>query len=417
MKRIFTAVLLVAATSAFAQDAQDLDRRVRALEEKIQQMQKSQPSTELDELRREIDVLSREIESLKTRETKTAAVADTPQYGLGVAASKVYRADQGVSFGGYGEFTYRRVEGAPAEADLLRGVLYTGYKFSDRALFNSELEVEDASTERGGNVNMEFAYLDFLHRPAANIRAGLVLVPMGLINEQHEPTAYLGARRPLTEQVIIPATWSELGAGVFGDSGKFSYRSYLMTGLVGDEFTGEEGVREGRQGGGNAVAEKLAAVGRIDLHPFEGTMVGGSLYGGDVARIGELHVDSRFRGTSVRGVIARGSARNAGLNTSADDPIGSRFGGWYVEGGYDLGAMMKQTSWSLTPYARYERVDTQRRMFAGVPRNPENDRRIFTLGLAFKPLAQTILKVDWENVENRARTGADRVNVSLGYIF
>ena len=56
-------------------------------------------------------------------------------------------------------------------------------------------------------------------------------------------------------------------------------------------------------------------------------------------------------------------------------------------------------------------------MFAGLPRNPENDRRILTLGLSFKPIAQTVIKVDWENVENRARTGADRVNVSLGYIF
>src|SRR5207244_4695618 len=145
-------------------------------------------------------------------------------------------------------------------------VLYTAYKFSNRAVFNSELEVEDASTETGGNVNIEFAYLDYMLRPNANVRAGLLLVPMGLVNEQHEPTAYLASRRPRTETFVIPATWSELGAGVFGDSGRWSYRAYLMTGLRGEEFNGEEGLREGRQGGGNAIAEDFAVVARADFH-------------------------------------------------------------------------------------------------------------------------------------------------------
>jgi hypothetical protein len=265
-----------------------------------------------------------------------------------------------------------------------------------------------------------------MHRPALNARAGLMLVPMGLINEQHEPTAYLGARRPLTEQVIIPATWSELGAGLFGDAGRFTYRTYLMTGLVGAEFTGEEGVREGRQGGGNAIAADPAIVGRLDFHPFEGTMLGASLYTSDASQGGgvngrvtlaELHADSRIRGLTLRGVAARGSVRNANLLSSATDPIGSRFGGWYVEGGYDVAPLLNRGEWSITPYTRYERVDTQRRASAGTIRSPENDRRIWTLGLAFKPIAQTVIKVDWENVDNAAHTGADRVNVSLGYIF
>src|SRR5262249_13073936 len=158
--------------------------------------------------------------------------------------------------------------------------LYTGYKFNDRVLFNSELEVEHATTEKGGNVNSEFAYLDFLHRPELNFRAGLMLMPMGLVNEQHEPTAYLGAHKAETEQVVIPATWSELGAGVFGDSGPFSYRAYLVTGLDSKGFGPEEGLREGRQGGSEALAQHGAITGRLDWHPIEGTFLGTSLYTG-----------------------------------------------------------------------------------------------------------------------------------------
>jgi hypothetical protein len=431
VKRILiTFCTLLVVSSAFAQDPQDLDRRLKALEEKIAKLQ---PSPDIAELRREIDVLSREIESLKNAQQPKATTTDvaavpSQTYGLGVAASKVYRAEQGVSFGGYGEFAYGKQRGSLARADVLRAVLYAGYKFSNRALFNSELEVENASTEVGGNVNVEFAYLDYLLKPIANVRAGLVLMPVGLINEQHEPTAYLGARRPLTETVIIPATWSELGAGVFGDAGRWSYRGYLTTGLRGSQFTGAEGIRSGRQGGGNAVAEDFAVVGRVDFHPFEGTMIGGSLYSGNSGQgrrtgsdrrirgrvsLAEVHADSRFRGATVRAVFARGTAKDAQLLSDAVDPVGRSFGGWYIEGGYDLGS----NNVSVTPYIRYERADTQRRAALGFTRNPEHDQRIFTAGMAWKPIPQTVLKVDFEKVKNAASTGHDRVNVGLGYIF
>lgn len=429
-------IALLMATSAFAQDAQDLDRRLRALEEKIAKLQ----SPDVAELRQEIDVLSREIEALKNAQQPKAATAPEPAgtapsqtIGLGVPASKVYRAEQGVSFGGYGEFGYQKEHGGLARADVLRAVLYTGYKFSNRVLFNSELEVEDASTEVGGNVNVEFAYLDYLLHPQANVRAGLVLMPVGLVNEMHEPTAYLASRRPLTETVIIPATWSELGAGVFGESGRWTYRGYLTTGLRGSEFTGEEGIRGGRQGGGNAIAEDLAVVGRADFHPFEGTMLGGSIYSGNTGQgqrtgsdqrirgrvtLTELHADSHFRGTSLRALWARGTAKDVQLLADAVDPVGRSFGGWYVEGGYDLGALLTTfKDASVTPYVRYERADTQRRAAAGFERNPENDQRVFTAGVAWKPIPQTVFKIDWEKVQNRAHTGNDRFNASLGYIF
>lgn len=417
----FFFLALAMTASVFAQEASDLERRLKELEAKVAAMQ---PSNDLTEIRRQIEVLGSEIEALKNRQSEKATVADTPQYGMGPAASKVYRSEPGVSIGGYGELLYQNPEGETATADSLRAVVYTGYKFNDRVLFNSELEVEHANLERGGNVELEFAYLDFLVRPELNVRTGLVLVPVGLTNEQHEPTAYLGARRPLVESRIIPTTWMELGAGVFGEVGRTSYRGFLVTGLDSAGFGSEEGIREGRQAGGEAKAEDWAAVGRVDVHPIEGTFFGGSLYSGGSGQdadfrgrvtLGEVHAESRYRGALVRALYTRGSLGDAAEINDAnglagEESVGSRFGGWYVEGGYEVKSY-------LMPYARYEQLDTQRRVPGGFARNPENDQSIFTLGVALRPVPQTIFKIDWQNVENEAKTGKDQWNVSVGYIF
>ncbi len=433
--RIMAAVCaLTISAAAFAQQGTPnetgLERRVRELEQRVQQMQKNGSTPELDEVRRQIDILTREVEKLKSGE-KTAAQADVAQYGFGAAASKVYRSEPGVSLGGYGEFLYQNFSGTSTDtAGMLRGVLYTGYKFSNRALFNSELEVEGASTESGGTVSMEFAYLDYLIRPALNVRAGIVLIPVGLVNEQHEPTAYFGARRPVVETAIIPATWGEIGAGVFGDVGSVSYRGYVVTGLNSAKFSGQ-GIREGRQAGADAKANSWAVVGRADWHPVEGTMFGGSLYSGNSGQsagfngrvtLGEVHADSKFHGASFRALYARGTigdaaAINDANGLRASESVGKAFGGWYVEGGYDIAAMLRRGDYSLSPYVRYERFDTQRSVPIGFERNPENDGRVLTFGAAFKPVPQSVIKADWQRVNNRARSGVNQFNIGLGYIF
>jgi hypothetical protein len=392
---ITTAVAMLVAGAAFAQTTADLEARV-------------------SEMRRQIDILTQEIEALKTGEAKKAAQADTSQYGFGAAASKVYRASEGVSFGGYGEVQYQNGSGEKS-ASLTRAVLYTGYKFSDRTLFNSELEVENGTTERGGAVGVEFAYLDYLVRPQANIRAGLLLAPVGLVNEQHEPTAYLGTRRPLTENVIIPATWSDLGAGVFGDAGKFSYRAYVMNSIGVEELGGEVGIHETPQKGGSVDATHPAFVARVDYHPIEGTFFGGSAYRGSIANgsagrvtLVEAHVDSRFRGAILRGVVARGTSGSFAQSVEPENPIGKTFGGWYVEGGYDLAP----GNFSLIPFARYERVNTQRSLPVGYVADPANNHRIFSAGFDFKPISQTVIKLEWQRANGRKQ-----YNAALGYIF
>ena len=396
----------------------------------------------IDELERRIDVLAAELEQLELGEA--AVVADESEHGLGPAASKIYRTDTGLSIGGYGEMLYEnpdseRDDGTPSgatdELDFLRAILYFGYKFNDRFLFNSEIEFEHASTGQNGEASVEFAYLDYLWRPEANLRAGLLLIPMGFVNELHEPTVFLGARRPNIEQVIIPTTWRENGFGLFGEAGPFSYRTYVVNGLEGADFS-SGGLRGGRQKGSQALAEDLAWVGRIDYAPMPGLLLGGSAYIGDSGQdlvdpegrdvalgttILEGHAEWRWRGLELRALVARAElddvARlNRALGRTGTASVGEELSGWYLQAGYDLLARSSSER-QLIPYARLEEYDTQDEVPDGFAASPANDVESLTLGLAFKPIDQLIVKADYQDYDNGAGTAVDQFNVALGYIF
>jgi hypothetical protein len=441
---IITLLALAFSGSVFAQEAADLERRLRALEDAIAKLQ---PSAEVTELRRQIEVLSQEVEALKTRQTEPTVetAADSEQYGLGAAASKVYRVDHGISFGGYGEMLYENFSrsndaGTPTTTrdrfDMLRGVLYTGYKYNDRVLFNSEIEFEHGNTALGGEASVEFAYLDFMATKNIGIRTGLLLIPMGLVNEMHEPTTYLTARRSTVENAIIPTTWREMGAGVFGEHGPISWRAYAVNSIRGDRFTAG-GVRGGRQKGANAQIEDIALTGRLDYEPFEGTLVGGSFFSGNTGQgnvaggqevegrltIFDIHGEAKFRGATVRAVWAQATIDdvaqlNALQSLTGNRSIGEELGGWYVEAGYDVSSLLPRFGEaSLTPYLRYEQLDTQRSVPTGFLRNPASEQNIFTLGLQFRPVPQTVIKADYQNSDNEAGTGLDQWNIGIGYIF
>ena len=442
-KRIAGFVLaILTTTSLFAQEAADLERRLRDLEQKIAAMQQT---PDLAEIRRQIEILGQEIEALKTRQTEKAVVADTEQYGLGAAASKVYSVESGMSFGGYGEMLYENYAArTDAEVrttnkdkfDMLRGVLYAGYKYNDRVLFNSEIEFEHGNTALGGEASVEFAYLDFMATKNVGVRTGLLLVPMGLVNEKHEPTTYLTARRSFTENAIIPTTWREMGAGVFGEHGPLSWRAYAVNSIRGDRFSAG-GVRGGRQKGANAQIEDIALTGRLDYTPIEGTTIGGSFFSGNTGQgnsvagevvegkltIVDLHGEAQFRGATVRALWAQATLDdvaqlNAIQNLTGNRSIGEEMGGWYVEAGYDLSSLLPRFGEaSLTPYVRYEQLDTQRSVPAGFARNPASELTVFTYGLQFRPMPQTVIKWDYQNTDNEAGTGLDQWNIGVGYIF
>jgi hypothetical protein len=390
------------------------------------------------EFERRLELLAAEVERLRLGSEEPGA--DRSDHGMGPAASKVYRSEHGVSIGGYGELLYQnfasdRDDGAAArktdEAEVLRAVLYAGYKFNERLLFNSELEFEhgQAGADKKGEVSVEFAYLDYLWRPQLNVRAGLLLVPMGLTNELHEPTVFLSARRPGVETAILPTTWRETGFGAFGDVGPVSYRAYVVNGFDAAGFSAA-GLRSGRQSGSRAKAEDFALVVRGDWTATPGLLVGGSAYAGDAAqdlavdagvRIAEVHGDWRFRGWQVSALAARAELSNAGAVNRArgltgDRSLGELLRGQYVQVGYDL-LSTRPRAQRLLVFTRFEAYDTQARVPSGFRRNPANDLETWTTGLAFQPVDQVILKLDFQDHDNAAGTGIDQWNVALGYVF
>ena len=457
MRRILCSIFVLLLAAA-ALPAQDQSERVRALEQKVRELElrldrlvtASDAATraEVEELRRQIDVLTKEIENLKTAVPETAPTGPRGAFGLGPAASKIYGVNRGVSVGGYGEVLYQNFDdsrdddaasGRTDVIDLVRAVLYFGYKFDDRFLFNSEIEYEHATTGEGaeekGEVSVEFAYVDFLARKEIGVRAGLVLLPLGFVNELHEAPVFLGSRRPDVENRILPTTWRELGAGVFGDVGPVSYRAYVVNGLDSAGFSASSPIRGGRQGGSNSRAENFGVTGRVDFTGVPGFLAGLSGYAADSAQgrlaagesfdarvsIWDAHVEWRFRGIQLRGLAAFGrigdaAAVNALIDAAGNATVGERFQGSYVEAGFDVLSLRGGRA-SLVPFARYERLDTQKRVPAGFARNPANDVRIWTVGANYRPIPQIVLKADYQDYSNEARTGVDQWNLALGWLF
>jgi hypothetical protein len=367
---------------------------------------------------------------------------------VGPAAAKVYSARAGVSIGGYGETLYQNFSrtdeaGAPSHAEdqvtLLRAVVYLGYKFDEHWLFNSELEYENAvvASDKGGEAEVEFAYVDYMGSRSVNARAGLVLIPMGLVNLLHEPTTFPGAMRPDVEQRILPSTWRELGLGVYGEAGPVSYSAYFVNGLNAAGYTADEGIREGRQEGSEARARNWAVTGRLDYTGTPGLLAGASFFSGKAGQglvtpagrgvgalttVWDAHADWRWRGLWLRGLyaashVADADLLNEALGLTGEESVGSRQRGWYLQAAFDVLSLRAGSRAALFPFVRYESFDTQARVPAGYARNPENDARVWTLGVTFKPIEQLVFKADWQRRENSASTGVNQWNAALGYVF
>ena len=397
---------------------------------------------DLAELERRLGVLAEEVERLRSGEqTEEIDPDEARRLGLAPSAAATYGVERGVSIAGYGEMLLENFAdtnqagdptGRTTQFDFLRAILYAGYRFNDKFLFNSEIEVEHAK-----EIFVEFAYVDYQATEHVGLRGGMLLAPMGLVNEFHEPTVFLGAERPVTENRIIPSTWRENGGGVYGAFDRVSFRAYVLNGFNGSAFS-SGGVRSGRQKGGQAKATSMAFTGRVDVTPTPGVFVGASLYTGDSGQgeivvdgeeygvrttIVDIHGQAQVRGLDVRGLFARaqlGDAAelNQALGLTGASGVAERMQGAYIQVGYDV---LSQSSASagvaLTPYVRYEVVDTQDRMPTGFTRSLSTDNRYVTAGIELKPIPNVVLKVDHAWVSNDADSGVNQFNVNLGYAF
>jgi hypothetical protein len=365
------------------------------------------------ELERRIDLLAQELQDLRLG--PAAAGPTLPTGGLAPSAARIYRAAAGeVAIGGYGELTGTRPDGGTNELDLHRIVLYFGYRFDETWLFNSEIEFE-----HGDEVGVEFAYLEGRIAEHLGLRIGHLLVPMGLVNEIHEPTTFPSAERPNVERFVLPSTWHENGAGLTGELGGFTGRAYVMNGFDADGFDlAGNGLRGGRQGGGEAAAENLALVIRVDWEGTAGLLVGASAFRGDSGQdasgpdfattIFDVHAQWHWRALRLRGIWASAEVKDAALLPTPAP--GEELDGAYLEAGWDLLAGDARGR-ALIPFLRWENFD----LSADAP--GDTAVTALTAGVAFHPIPQIAFKMDWTDFDDDTGAFPDTLAFTAGFAF
>ncbi|MBI1395682.1 MAG: hypothetical protein GC151_06850 [Betaproteobacteria bacterium] len=396
-----------------------------------------------------LETLTKEIEQLKAQVGKSQGAREdsgkSGSYGEFQSAAERAETEQ-TAIGGYGEFNYNNYRDGTVRdrADLRRFVLFFGHKFSERLRLYSELEVEHAfveGNEASGEVAMEQAFLQYQLAEWANLRAGLMLIPSGILNEYHEPPTFYGVERNEVETRIIPSTWRELGFALQGHVlDGLEYNTGLVTSPDASHFTNASaGFRSMRTAGGQATANDFAYYLALNYRGVPGLLVGGSVYTGNTAHDGqgtganavalagvsarltlwEAHTRFSAGGFDLRALYAKGSLGDtAAINSAAGLAAGSNsaapesFYGWYVEAAYHA---YKKGDLDVAPFVRYARYDTQESVAPGFTIDPLNNEKVTTVGLSFKVHPQVVFKVDYQNF--RTDDKKDRVNVGVGYMF
>ena len=340
----------------------------------------------------------------------------------------------GVTVGGYGEILYNQPEGDNGELDVQRLVLLFGYKFNDRTQFVTEIELEHVN-----EVFVEQAFLQYSVSDNVNLRAGLMLVPMGIVNEYHEPTTFNGVERPSTDGAIVPSTWREIGVGISGrlDNVSLRYQAYLMNGFAsvnGNKVLGgSNGLRNGRQKGIKSTINKPTFSAKLDHYGIQGLRLGLAGYVGRtqaedaIDAIDGADVGIAMIGLDARYAYKRFTARGQFINASISDTeeynilnnanLGSKLQGWYLEGAYNLLPQTKKQQ--LFAFARYEDYDTHASVEGDLLRNLAYDRNEWTFGLSYKLAPGAVVKADYQIKDNTAigNNALNQLNFGIGVWF
>lgn len=387
------------------------------------------------------------------RPAPAEAPSAPPQEPEGLAAAIGLDPD-GTNIGGYAELHYslNNATGpgdSNAVMDLRRMVLFVSHRFNPVLRFYSEFEVEHAiaSPGRPGEVAVEQAFLDFqLLDQALGLRAGVILVPMGIINQWHEPPIFNGVERPMVDRVVIPTTWREGGLGIFGQPFEgVRYELYLMSGLDPTGFTAQAGIRGGRQAVSLATVNGLALTGRVEVEPMLGLVAGVSGYLSnagpnadlfdaagkeieiDVPVVG-VSADARIRrdGFEARAVGALFGIGDTGELRQAFDAEGNGgvdAGGWiygsYGELAYDV-LFTLDTEHQLLPFVRVERYDTmaEARGREETPADEALGATDLVFGLGYKPIPQVVFKTDFVlHGPDGPAESVGQFNLGLGLMF
>ena len=358
------------------------------------------------------------------------------------AAQTILSNSQGkkVTIGAYGEINYNQPEGDNGELDVQRLVLLVGYKFSEKVQFVSEIELEHVE-----EVFVEQAFVNYSIGDNISLRGGLMLVPMGIVNEYHEPTTFNGVERTAVDNAIVPTTWREIGVGVTGRFPEISlgYQVYVFNGFKSTTSDGEgglsgflkgsNGLRGGRQKGIQSTVDSPTLSAKADYYGIPRLRLGLSGYFGktqaednieelDGANIGIAMVgfDARYayKKFSARGQFIYASLSDTeDYNTATEKDLGSALQGFYVEGGYNILPLAAKQK--LIAFARYENYDTHAQTDGDLVRNDAYNRTDITAGLNYHIAPGVVAKGDYQIRDNKVDGGdvANRLNFGIGVWF
>ncbi len=356
-----------------------------------------------------------------------------------------------ITLGAYAQLDYNQPFGDTVrhngKLDVHRLILFLGYKFSDRAHFVAEIEIEHVK-----EVYAEQAFLNYRldNKGLLNFRTGLLLIPMGIINEYHEPTTYNGVERPNLEAMIVPTTWRELGAGFAGkfDNASLRYQLYLVNGPTsydgGGKFRGVDGIRKGRQKGAESIISSPNIASKLDYYGIKGMKLGLSGYFGNsqsslfdgvdesdlnamwAARASEVGIamggfDVRYniKALQVRGqlIYCSLSGTNA-YNSLTSSDLGSSMMGYYGELGYDIMSLIKKDSeHNLILFGRYENYNTHFTIDDATLKNDAYNRTDITAGFGYKVAPGAVFKIDYQLLSNAAGGKLNQFNFGVGIWF
>ena len=455
---------------ALTKSAAEMQQQLLEMKRQLLEM-KQQSSAVVEQQRAQVQQVQQAVAEQRQIKNEVAAATQTATQAAQQATVQAARAEPWNKFSlwGYGEVYYARPthKAEQTKMDLARAVFGIGYQFDDKTRFNSEYEVEHAvsSADDPGEFEVEQFYVDRKINDAAGARAGLFLIPAGLLNENHEPTNFYGVQRNFVETLILPSTWREGGLSFYGttDSG-FDWSVGLTTGMDLSKwnFAPEASLYTSAQQLINndvapfqathqelalANAKRLSQYVSLNYRGVPGLTVGGTYFTGQavpaLANIGsqrtslwETHVRYQPGRWDVSALYARGSISNTGAANAqfpgTANPMPSKFDGWFAQAAYNV---WQQGGYRLAPFVRYERYDMGASYegiapgFATTPTGPVPNStapsafdyfpvprdHVATLGANLYLNPNVVLKIDYQKF--RTNTDFSRVDLGLGLQF
>lgn len=391
-----------------------------------------QQAAEMQTLRSELALLKDAQGKQATQVQEQAQAIDQTQQASANA--------QKTTISSYGEISYSRPtkSARDAQVDVGRAVIGITHRFDPKTKMVAEFEWEHAvtsATDRG-EAEVEQLYVEHELNNGLRAKAGLFLMPVGLLNTNHEPTSYYGVRRNLVETAIIPTTWREAGLGLSGTTANsLTWDVGITTGfdLTKWDSTSQDGrdspLRSTHQEGQFAKARNLSGYGALNWQGVPGLLIGGSVFSGKAGHKtpGSLVEDSAitvfdlhgryqvgkwdFSALYAKGTISNTDAYNANV-VGNPTPIPSSFYGAYAQVAYKL---WKTQDYSLSPFARYERLNTAKSYSASTVAAITPDERVLTFGANLTIGDGVVLKAEYQKFKQD--NSKDRLGLGVGYSF